>query len=156
MIGTGTFGRVSVARHKASGTTVVVKSLSKAACIKDGQASAAPRSTLFAPPTQPHFPPSSWWHLCGPGALGSLAQASLTPLACQRLCARAGAAAAQVRHVLDEKAILAYVSTAGHPFLVNLRGAFQDTNCLHLVLDFVAGGDFFSFLREYPARFGSK
>lgn len=45
----------------------------------------------------------------------------------------------QVRHVLDEKALLNRLSPAKHPFLVNLRGAFQDVQCLHLVLDFVPG-----------------
>jgi len=98
VIGAGSFGRVSVARHTASGAVCVIKALSKAACIKDGQ----------------------------------------------------------VRHVIDEKGMLARVSGSGHPFLVNLRGWFQDATCLYLVLDYVAGGEFFSFLRDYPARFNSR
>ncbi len=42
------------------------------------------------------------------------------------------------------------------PFLVNLRGTFQDAANLYLVMDFVAGGDFFSFLRDYPRRNGNR
>lgn len=37
IIGTGSFGRVHIARHKQSSGTFVIKALSKAACIKDGQ-----------------------------------------------------------------------------------------------------------------------
>lgn len=40
VIGTGSFGRVSLARHKASGAIYVIKSISKASCIKEGHVSA--------------------------------------------------------------------------------------------------------------------
>jgi serine/threonine protein kinase len=37
VIGTGSFGRVSVGKHKKTGVTVAIKALSKAAMIKNGQ-----------------------------------------------------------------------------------------------------------------------
>jgi hypothetical protein len=40
-----------------------------------------------------------------------------------------------VRHVLDEKALLSYISHSGpHPNLVNLKACFQDAQCLYLVM----------------------
>lgn len=39
VIGAGSFGRVSVARHLATGTVCVIKALSKAACIQQGHVS---------------------------------------------------------------------------------------------------------------------
>jgi hypothetical protein len=40
----------------------------------------------------------------------------------------------QVRHVLDEKAMLVRLTRTSHPFLVSLRGSFQDTQCLYLAM----------------------
>ncbi|KAJ9522691.1 hypothetical protein QJQ45_019898 [Haematococcus lacustris] len=104
VIGSGSFGRVHIVRHLATGGIYVIKTISKAACIKEG-------------------------HLC--------------PLS-----------ASQVRHVLDEKALLALATQTGHPFIVSLRGTFQDARCLYLIMDYVAGGDMFAFLRDLPKRIG--
>ncbi len=86
----------------------------------------------------------------------------------------------QVRHVLDEKEIMRELSSSPSslsPFIVRLRGTFQDTECLHFVMEFVPGGkrtasgqlplsllltrvvsaragDFFTFLRDLPGRCG--
>lgn len=60
----------------------------------------------------------------------------------------------QVKHVMDEKAMLAQVSRSGHPFIVKLQATFQDAACLYLVMDFVPGGEFFTLLRNYPTREG--
>lgn len=98
VIGTGSFGRVCIAKHLPSGEVVVIKSISKAGCIKGDH----------------------------------------------------------VQHVMDEKRLLSKVSRTQHPFLVNLRGTFQDPTCLHLVLEFVSGGDMFAFLRDLPRRTGEK
>ncbi|CAD2090576.1 cAMP-dependent protein kinase catalytic subunit, putative [Plasmodium vinckei lentum] len=51
----------------------------------------------------------------------------------------------QVDHVFSERKILNYIS---HPFCVNLYGSFKDESYLYLVLEFVIGGEFFTFLRR--------
>jgi len=62
----------------------------------------------------------------------------------------------QVDHVFSEKAILKGIS---HPFIVSLHGSFQDDRSLYFVLEFVPGGEFFTYLRrcghlpEEAARF---
>jgi len=57
----------------------------------------------------------------------------------------------QVQHVLDERHLLGAIGRLRHPFLVNLQAAFQDKECLHLVLEFVPGGDFLKFLQSFPS-----
>ncbi|KAJ9512727.1 hypothetical protein QJQ45_019048 [Haematococcus lacustris] len=96
IIGSGSFGRVHIVRHLETDGIFVIKTISKAACIKEGH----------------------------------------------------------VRHVLDEKSLLAVATQTGHPFIVGLRGTFQDSRCLYLVMDYVAGGDMFAFLRDLPKRIG--
>ncbi|KAG0587224.1 hypothetical protein KC19_2G149700 [Ceratodon purpureus] len=51
----------------------------------------------------------------------------------------------QVLHVKQEKSILARIS---HPFVVNLLGFCQDDQCVHLVIEYVCGGEFFTYLRS--------
>jgi len=51
----------------------------------------------------------------------------------------------QVDHVKTEKKILEEIS---HPFIVNLKGSFQDPLNLYLLLEYVIGGEFFSHLRK--------
>ncbi|CRG99563.1 cAMP-dependent protein kinase catalytic subunit, putative [Plasmodium relictum] len=51
----------------------------------------------------------------------------------------------QVDHVFSERKILNYIN---HPFCVNLYGSFKDDSYLYLVLEFVIGGEFFTFLRR--------
>ena len=51
----------------------------------------------------------------------------------------------QVKHALDERRLLAQMQ---HPFLVRLRGTFQDEEAVYLAMEFVAGGEFFSLLRD--------
>ncbi|CAM6015785.1 unnamed protein product [Sphagnum balticum] len=51
----------------------------------------------------------------------------------------------QVEHVKQEKAILARLD---YPFIVNLLGCCQDDKCVHLVLEYVCGGEFFTYLRS--------
>lgn len=53
----------------------------------------------------------------------------------------------QVDHVRHERAILAEVS--GHPFITNLRASFSDADFLYLLLDYVPGGELFSYLRKW-------
>jgi len=49
-----------------------------------------------------------------------------------------------VRH---ERAILAEV--AGHPFITNLQASFSDRDSLYMLLDYVPGGELFSYLRKF-------
>lgn len=51
----------------------------------------------------------------------------------------------QVEHVANEKNILEELD---FPFLVKTLGTFQDTNNLFIVLEFVSGGELFTFLRK--------
>merc|ERR1711988_1698064 len=51
----------------------------------------------------------------------------------------------QVDHIKTEKQILEQIS---HPFVVNLRGSFQDERNLYLLMEYVIGGEFFSHLRR--------
>ncbi|KAI8925499.1 kinase-like domain-containing protein [Entophlyctis helioformis] len=55
----------------------------------------------------------------------------------------------QVEHTLNEKHILEQLD---HPFLVGMLGTFQDCNNLYFVLEYVQGGELFSYLRRC-ARF---
>lgn len=51
----------------------------------------------------------------------------------------------QVQHVNSEKDILLRIS---HPFIVNLYTTFQDATRLYMVMEFVHGGELFSYLRK--------
>lgn len=50
----------------------------------------------------------------------------------------------QVDHVISENTILADID---HPFLVGLKGFAQDSRYLYFLLDFIAGGELFTYLR---------
>ncbi|OAQ68425.1 protein kinase DC2 [Pochonia chlamydosporia 170] len=52
----------------------------------------------------------------------------------------------QVDHVRHERAVLADV--AGHPFITNLLASFSDHDSLYMLLDYVPGGELFSYLRK--------
>ena len=55
----------------------------------------------------------------------------------------------QVEHTNNECRLLAAISAGFKvPFVVGLRGKFQDNDCLYLVLDYVPGGELFSLLRK--------
>ena len=51
----------------------------------------------------------------------------------------------QVEHTLNERNILTDVN---HPFIVNLLGTFMDSGNLFMVLEYVPGGELFSYLRR--------
>ena len=51
----------------------------------------------------------------------------------------------QVEHTLNEKMILEQLK---HPFLVDMLGTMQDSKNLYLVLEYVQGGELFTFLRK--------
>ncbi|EEY16065.1 protein kinase DC2 [Verticillium alfalfae VaMs.102] len=52
----------------------------------------------------------------------------------------------QVDHVRHERHILGDVS--GHPFITNMIAAFSDADTLYMLLDYVPGGELFSYLRK--------
>ncbi|KAI9278240.1 kinase-like domain-containing protein [Phascolomyces articulosus] len=51
----------------------------------------------------------------------------------------------QVAHTKNERDVLMHIS---HPFIVNLWGTFQDDVNLYMVMDYVPGGELFSYLRK--------
>jgi len=51
----------------------------------------------------------------------------------------------QLRHIISEVQIMSIVR---HPFIADLVGHFQDENRLYMVLEFVAGGELFTLLRN--------
>ncbi|KAL7746399.1 cAMP-dependent protein kinase catalytic subunit [Sorochytrium milnesiophthora] len=55
----------------------------------------------------------------------------------------------QVEHTINEKSILEMIE---HPFLVNLFSSFQDSCNLYMVMEYVSGGELFSYLRRSQAH----
>ncbi|EZG44964.1 putative CAMP-dependent protein kinase catalytic subunit [Gregarina niphandrodes] len=51
----------------------------------------------------------------------------------------------QVNHVESEREILSLIN---HPFMVRMFGTDQDRDHLYIIMEFVSGGEFFSFLRR--------
>lgn len=51
----------------------------------------------------------------------------------------------QVDHVISENSILASIK---HPFIVNMEGFTQDDRYLYFVLEYVPGGELFTYLRN--------
>lgn len=50
----------------------------------------------------------------------------------------------QVDHVISENKILADID---HPFLVGLQGFDQDSQYLYFLLEYISGGELFTYLR---------
>ncbi|KAL2183221.1 Pkinase-domain-containing protein [Thermothelomyces heterothallicus CBS 203.75] len=53
----------------------------------------------------------------------------------------------QIDHVRHERQILADVR--GHPFITNFVTSFSDHDFLYILLDYVPGGELFTYLRKY-------
>jgi len=51
----------------------------------------------------------------------------------------------QEEHIASERALLALIQ---HPFVVHLYRTFQSTHCVHMLLEYVNGGEVFSHLRK--------
>ena len=51
----------------------------------------------------------------------------------------------QVEHTINEKQILEELNM---PFLVKMLGTFQDSNSLFIILEYIQGGELFSYLRK--------
>lgn len=54
----------------------------------------------------------------------------------------------QLEHLKSETSILQLLSQDPHPFMVNLATTFQDDRYLYMVLEYVNGGEFFTYLRN--------
>ncbi|RKP09664.1 kinase-like domain-containing protein [Thamnocephalis sphaerospora] len=54
----------------------------------------------------------------------------------------------QVEHIVNEKSIL---EQTRHPFLVNLLATFQDSVNLYMIMEYVVGGEMFTYLRKFQA-----
>jgi len=53
----------------------------------------------------------------------------------------------QIDHVRHEREILADVS--GHPFITNFVASFSDHDFLYILLDYIPGGELFTYLRKF-------
>ncbi|KAA8633234.1 hypothetical protein SMACR_01361 [Sordaria macrospora] len=53
----------------------------------------------------------------------------------------------QIDHVRHERQILKDVT--GHPFITSLQASFADRDFLYLLLDYIPGGELFTYLRKY-------
>src|SRR5690606_9450769 len=54
----------------------------------------------------------------------------------------------QVQHVSDEKAILSQIR---HRHIVQLEGVFQDCHNVYFLMEYVGGGELYSFMRKVGA-----
>ena len=70
---------------------------------------------------------------------------SRTPFALKMLKKSEVVRLKQVQHVKSEKEILMMID---HPFIVTLVAAFQDEKRLYMLMEFVNGGELFSYLRK--------
>lgn len=88
---------------------------------------------------------------CGTGSFGrvfmakKVADTSNTPVAIKRLKKSVVIRQKQVDHIISEKKILNVIK---HPFVVEMYGTFKDDKYLYIVMEFVVGGEFFTYLRR--------
>ena len=144
MLGSGAFGRVALVRHE--GRYYALKTLSKAHVLATGlQASGVGRPSggggrgvppdatlpllLVLPTTQAHQGDAC--------PLQQAAPPHPTPVPAQE-------------HIKRERTLMAELDS---PFVCGLVAAFKDTECLHMLLELVQGGEFFTYLQvRGPAR----
>ncbi|KAG6540913.1 hypothetical protein Mapa_017707 [Marchantia paleacea] len=100
---------------------------------------------------RPKYPDFKLGPCLGTGSFGRVHLAHYQPQAMNLVCATKSLSKAsilktkQVIHVKQEKGILQKID---YPFIVNLFGCCQDDKCVHLVLEYVCGGEFFTYLRS--------
>ncbi|CAM6092705.1 unnamed protein product [Calypogeia fissa] len=121
----------------------------------------APSKTNKAWIEKPKFTDFNLGPCLGTGSFGRVHLAHYVPNNNQ-LCATKALSKAtilkmkQVIHVKQEKGILKEID---HPFIVNLIGYCQDEKFVYLIMEYVCGGEFFTYLRttgrfdETTARF---
>ena len=122
VLGTGSFGRVSLARYNKTGVMCAIKALSKSHVVKNQQVSriqSEPRLSLRKP------------------AILAVVQV-LQPFILHRHMH------SQVQHLKAEREVLKVLD---HPFVVHMLGSFQDLVCVYFVIEYVCGGEFFRHLK---------
>ena len=91
----------------------------------------------------------AWGRCVGAGTFGRVSFATHlptgTPCAVKTLRKSEILRTGQLDHVRSEKAVLEAID---HPLIVRLLGAAQDTDCIHLVMEFAGGGEMFGHLRR--------
>lgn len=86
----------------------------------------------------------------GPLGRGAFGQVSLVKwnndyCALKQICKQQVVKSQLVGHIKAEKRLMAECDS---PFLVRLHAAFQDTTHLYLLMEFVQGGELFTFMRK--------
>jgi protein kinase X len=128
VLGTGSFGRVSLARHKSSGLVCAIKALSKAHIVKNQQASRTLASSMTGSVISACLHPGlnvSHSHLDVP-AVTTLAPSGIYLPRCDL----------QISHLRSERDIL---RSLDHPLLVRMHGCCQDEHCVYFVMEYVPG-----------------
>ena len=85
--------------------------------------------------------------ILGEGSFGRVVLYNINevPVAVKALKKRAMLQLKQVRHVIDEITIL---KQCKYPFIVEYYSGFQDTENVYLLLEYIQGGELFSYLRD--------
>lgn len=86
-------------------------------------------------------------NILGEGTFGRVVLYNINnvPVAVKALKKRAMMDLKQLRHVKDEINIL---KQANYPFIVRYYSGFQDTSNVYLLLEYIQGGELFSYLRD--------
>lgn len=124
-MGTGSFGRVYIATHLRTNRTYAIKALSKTHLVRNQQVCVC----VIKTPTMTML----------------LSLCSYLVFVSEIVCRATSNPLLQVAHAKAECEVLKQIS---HPFVINLRGHFQDEAHIYLVMDFVAGGEFFTHLKS--------
>lgn len=142
-VGTGTFGRVILVKYKDAPDSDLVKSLQKFHdSVSSAVGSKAPpvalNSTLSNSDKEKEqqLPPNAPKKCSQPAHHGYYALKMLNISRVIRL--------KQVQHVKNEKTTLMEIR---HPFIVNLYWAFHDEIFLYMLMEYVPGGELFTYLR---------
>jgi|TARA_B110000091_G_C13740813_1_gene443280 protein kinase A len=85
--------------------------------------------------------------ILGEGTFGRVVLYNINniPVAVKALKKRPMLELKQLRHVQDEINIL---KQANYPFIVRYYSGFQDEDCVYLLLEYIQGGEMFSYLRD--------
>eukprot|EP00922_Rhytidocystis_sp_ex-Travisia-forbesii_P051402 GHVS01076295.1.p1 GENE.GHVS01076295.1~~GHVS01076295.1.p1 ORF type:complete len:714 (+),score=123.75 GHVS01076295.1:382-2523(+) len=133
-VGTGSFGRVCVAELYPMWLRYVLSSPTPVHSLPD------------IPPleAQPSSSTSSL-NIGSPPSNGGTTTTPCIPLVLKMLYKSKVIKLKQVDHVKDERRILSKVN---HPFIINLVASFQDQHRLYMLMEYVNGGELFSYLRR--------
>lgn len=82
-------------------------------------------------------------HTCAPRLYGRVVQPTNRAFAMKVLQKADVVAYAQQKNVMNERNVLMMVD---HPFVLKLETTFKDAHCLYMLLEYVQGGELFTFL----------